>query len=162
MEFQCNLIFTRSALRHIVERYFETGLAVTIETQYGTIKIGCAPIPTAQRQFFFRQILLQGIFHISRHFFLFARFEAHETVQQATFHKYAQSEKTNETLQIDQINVADIDLIHFAGFIVFENDILIGQFETSHRLFLFEKEYEIISIIRYCWNEWRMLNMLTM
>lgn len=128
MKFQSNLIFARRALRDILQWYFEAALSLSVHAQYSSIEVNSTPIPTAQRQFLFQHIFAIIFFEEFGQFTFFAGFETDESVQCAVFREQSQAKWVDNFLEIHNFDVAATDLIDFTGFIIFEDNILIGQF----------------------------------
>lgn len=126
MEFQCHLIFARRTLRYILQWNLKAGFPFGIHAQHSPIKMDCTPIPTAQRQLLLKHIFAIVFLKEVGQFGFFARFEADESMQCAGFREQTYTERVDHFLEIDDFNVAAVHLIDFAGFIVFENDILVG------------------------------------
>lgn len=131
MKFHSNFIFACRALRNVIQRHFERTLLAHIEAQNGPAKLGRAPVPSFETQLFLQHIDFVGVREELGDLVLFRLLEADVSVQGAVFQEHSDAPGPGEVLKVDGLEVRRGNLIDFAGFAVFEDDVLVGHFKFA-------------------------------
>lgn len=127
VELDCDLVLASGALRNMVQRYLEVGLAVAIEAEHRTSEINGAPVPALQRQLLLQHVQGEALLKVGGNALLVAQPQAAVAVQRAVLHEQSQPKVTDKALEVGQLDVGGCDLFDLASFAVLKDDASVGD-----------------------------------